>query len=317
MDIKDLDHFRTIAESGTLSKASAKLRIAQPALSRKIQKMEHELGVQLLRRTARGVTPTEAGKVLLQRAIRFAHDFDEMRLDMAKYAQHAVGTLRIGIQSPLAPILAPKLLKRYRETQPDVILELTEGFSGELIDGLLNEHIDIAVADVPTHPHAELTHIQLWVDNLWLIGAVGSIFGRYPKGSFLRVEHLQEFPIIMPSQRHAIRVAVDTAFDRQHLRFRPALEANGALMILQLVKSGFGYSLMPSKRVQPLEAGGEFEVIAVRPHIRRTMSIVTRSALTGDPRLTPLPDIIQRLVSENIADNELLPSLFSLSRPKS
>jgi DNA-binding transcriptional LysR family regulator len=198
-----------------------------------------------------------------------------------------------------------------------VTLELTEGHSGDVFDGLLNERIDVAVADAPTHPHAELTYVQLWVDSLWLVGAAGSIFGKYPKGSFLRVEHLPDFPIIMPSQRYAIRVAVDTAFDRQHLRFKPVLEANGALMILQLVKSGFGYSLMPSKRVQPLEAGGEFETIAVRPHIRRTMSVISRSALTGDPRLIPLQDIMQKLVSENVAGSELLPSLLSIRRPRS
>ena len=88
-------------------------------------------------------------------------------------------------------------------------------------------------------------------------------------------------------------------------------------MILQLVKSGFGYSLMPGKRVQPLQAGGDFEAIAVRPCIRRTMSLVTRSMLTGDPRLVPLQDTMRRLASQNVAENELLPALLLVGRAAS
>lgn len=150
VDIKDLRYFSVIAECGSFSKAAAHLRIAQPALSRKIQKLEHALGVKLLRRGARGVTTTDAGQMLLQRAMKFEHDFDEMRYEMARYAERATGMLRVAVQSPLSLVMAPELLRAYRPAHPGVTLELTEGFSGDLVDGLLNERIDIAVVDTPT-----------------------------------------------------------------------------------------------------------------------------------------------------------------------
>ena len=315
MDIKDLRYFKTIAECGSFSKAAAHLRIAQPALSRKIQKMEHTLGVTLLRRAARGVTPTDAGRVLLARALKFEHDFDDMRHEMARYAERATGVLRVAVQSPLSLVMAPELLRAYRPSHPGVTLELTEGFSGDLVDGLLNENIDIAVVDTPTHPHADLSFTKLWIESLQLVGPVGGLirtrFGNGP----LPLRELMEVPIIMPCQRHAIRVLVDVAFERQHLRFRPAMEANGALMILQIVRSGFGYSLMPANRAYPWVSRGELEAIDLRPTIRRTMSVVTRTALLEDPRVAPLRELVISLAPAVEARTRFGPDVLYMGGP--
>ena len=67
MDLKDLRYFRAVAESGSFSKAAAHIRVAQPALSRHMSRLEHSLGVELLRRTSKGVILTPAGAELLKR----------------------------------------------------------------------------------------------------------------------------------------------------------------------------------------------------------------------------------------------------------
>ena len=315
MEVKDLRYFRAIAECGTFSKAAAQLRVAQPALSRKIQKMEHMLGVKLLRRGARGVTPTDAGQVLLQRALRFERDLEEMRHEMARYAERGTGVLRLSIQSPLSLILAPELMHAYQPSHPGITLELTEGFSGDLIDGLLNERSDIAVADTPTHPHADLSYAPLWVETLQLVGPVGGLIDAQFGPGPLPLRELSRVPVIMPCQRHAIRVLVDAAFERQNMRFRPVMEANGALMILQLVKSGFGYSLMPANRAYPWVARGELEAIELRPAIRRTMSVVTRTALLEDPRVASMRQFIIDLAPEIAAKTRFGPDVLFLGGP--
>ncbi len=303
MDLKDLKYFRTIAECGTFSKAAAHLRVAQPALSRKIQKLEHSLGVQLLKRTARGVTPTEAGYAMLQRSARFQAELDELQREIARYSERTTGVVRVAFQAPLSLIMAPLLLKEYRAAYPDVVLELTEGFSGDLIDGLLNERIDLAVADTPSHLHADLNDCQLWVETLQLVGPGGGrVIEQFGPGP-LPVRDLANIPLIMPSRRYAIRRLVDAAFERQRLKFKPAIEANGAMMILQLVKAGFGYTLMPSNSIYPWTANGELEAIGVRPAIRRTMSVVTRTALLDDPRVAPLRELV-RVVAPEIASQK-------------
>ncbi len=295
MELKDLKYFRTIAQCGTFSKAAAHLRVAQPALSRKIQKLEHNLGLQLLRRTARGVSPTEAGQILLQRAIAFEHELDEIRHEMARYAERATGTVRVAVQSPLSQLIVTDLVRAYQASHPGVTLELSEGFSGDLIDGLLNERFDLALADTPSHPHADLTYDQLWIEALHLVGPAGGEIGRRFGRGPVALPDLADLPVIMPGQRHGIRRLVDAAFERQHMRFRPVLEVNGAHMILQLVRSGFGYTLLSNHIIYQPIASGEVEAVSVRPMIRRTMSVITRTALLDDSRVAPLRQIVMDL----------------------
>ena len=313
MDTKDLHAFKTIVECGTFSKAAARLRIAQPALSRKIQKIEHDLGVQLLRRAARGVTPTAAGHALLQRAIKFEHEFEELHREMARHADRATGLVRVAVQTPLSLIMVPELLRQFQTSHPGVTLELTEGFSGDLIDGLLNEQLDLVVADTPTHPHADLTDTRLWVEPLLLVGRPGSLPAARDGNGNLPLRELAGLPVIMPCQRHAIRRLVDAAFDRQRLRFKPAIEANGALMILQLVKTGFGYTLMPSNRVYPWVKNGELEAVGIRPVLRRTMSVITRTEVMDDPRVASLRAVVLSLAPEIARRKQFSPTTRYLS----
>jgi LysR family transcriptional regulator, nitrogen assimilation regulatory protein len=276
MDLKELRYFRAIAECGTFSKAAAHLRIAQPALSRQIQKLEHGLGVQLLQRTARGVMPTEAGRLLLDRTRQLEQGLEETRHELARYAEAPTGALRVAVQSPLSQIMVPQLLRVLRAAHPGVVLELTEGFSGDLIDGMLDGQLDVAIVDTPTHPHADLKSTPLWVETLQLVCPGSDPLADRP---VITVTELAALPIILPCRKHAIRRLVDTAFERQHLRLQPAIEANGAMMIFELVKAGFGYTLMPSSGHHPWVVSGELRPVEVRPAIRRTISLVTRAAL--------------------------------------
>jgi DNA-binding transcriptional LysR family regulator len=302
VDLKELHYFRAIAECGTFSKAAAHLRIAQPALSRQIQKLEHDLGVQLLQRSPRGVTPTEAGRVLLDRTRQLEQSIEETRHELARYADTQTGALRVAVQSPLSQLMVPPLLRAHRAAHPGVVLELTEGFSGDLIDSMLDGQLDVAVVDTPTHPHAALTSAPLWVETLQLVCPRSDPL--WQSGT-ITVPDLATLPLIMPGRKHAIRRLVEAAFERRRLRFQPAIEANGAMMIFELVKAGFGYTLMPSSGHHPWVVSGDLRSVEVRPAIRRTISLVTRTAL-HEHRLVASICALIRDVAPGIAGLERL-----------
>jgi LysR family nitrogen assimilation transcriptional regulator len=151
-----LRYFRTVVESGSFSKAAVKLMVAQPSLSRHIQALEHELRMPLLQRNARGVSPTEAGKVLLERTLRLEEDMDGIQRTFATMAKCVTGMLRVAVQAPVSFVLVPGLVRNYRARYPDVHLELVEGFSDDVIEKLLAGVIDVAIVDIPSTPFAEL-----------------------------------------------------------------------------------------------------------------------------------------------------------------
>jgi LysR family transcriptional regulator, nitrogen assimilation regulatory protein len=89
MELRELRYFRTVVESGSFSKAAVKLMVAQPSLSRQIRALEHDLGMPLLHRNARGVSPTEAGTVLMERTLRLEEDMDGIRRTFTTMAKRS------------------------------------------------------------------------------------------------------------------------------------------------------------------------------------------------------------------------------------
>ena len=295
MDFKDLQYFKAVAQSGTFSKAAALLRVAQPALSRHVQKLEHRFGVELLRRSTRGVTLTAAGEALLRRVIQFDKDFDATRLEMAQLADRPAGSLRVAVQSSLSIVLIPELVRLYRASHPDVALELTEGFSGDLVDGLLDKRIDVAIVDAPSHPHADLHFLPLWIEALQLVFPNNHPDAARLAARPVTIQVLGELPIIMPGRRYAIRRLVDAAFERQHMVFKPVFEANGPLMIYALVRAGQGLTLMPPGASFPWIASGELQAVATRPVIRRTVSLIAQSSMLKESKVASFSRLVRSL----------------------
>lgn len=288
MDLKELRYFSAIVQCGTMCKAAAHLRIAQPALTRQIQKLEHDLGVQLLRRTTRGVTPTPAGLSLLKRTMNLETELQDIRREVSGYAERVTGSIHIAMQYPLSTLMAGDLIVDFRDNYPDVSLHIIENVSRSITDGLLSEHLDLAVVDTPSHDHADLTTIPLWIEQLKLVGpasAANSLLFRKPAVS---VKDIAALPMIMPTHNHALRRLTEAAFARHKLQFQPSLEVDGVATICELVRRGLGYTIVPQVGFHALEQAGELISTDIKPEIRRVVSIVTRTSLLLDAKTAAL-----------------------------
>lgn len=298
MELRVLQYFRTVVACGSFSKAAVKLMVAQPSLSRQIQALEHELGLPLLLRNARGVSPTEAGIMLLERALWLEEGVDSIRRTFAKMTKRITGTLRVAVQAPVSFILLPNLVQKYRARYPDVWLELVEGFSGDMIDKLLAGTIDVAIVDIPSTPIAELNVTPLWVETFSLFGWVDAPATMPGRTTPVTLAEIVELPLIAASSRHAVRYLVDAAFERQSLKFRPILEANGALMMFELVRAGLGYAVMPTSVFRPHYAFSELRSVEIEPAIRRTISITVRSSVAEDRAISSFREMALELLPE-------------------
>src|SRR6267154_1681195 len=96
MDLRTLRYFVYVAEARSFSKASLQLRVAQPALSRQIRKLEDELGVELVLRTGRQLELTDAGLLLLQRAHSLMRQVAQTEDDVRAHGSRIRGTMTLG-----------------------------------------------------------------------------------------------------------------------------------------------------------------------------------------------------------------------------
>jgi DNA-binding transcriptional LysR family regulator len=120
VELRHLRYFLSVCRSGSFTKAAAQLRIAQPALSRQIQDLEDEIGVDLFRRSTRGVTLTPEGELFQREADRLLQDAGESVGKVRALARGEFGELHVGYSpSPTTEILSPTLVE-FRKTSPRV-----------------------------------------------------------------------------------------------------------------------------------------------------------------------------------------------------
>ena len=149
MELRHLRYFQVVGEVLNFTKAAARLRVAQPALSRQVQDLEDEIGVDLLRRSPRGVMLTAEGKLFLEEAREVLKRVDESVEKTRALARGEYGELHIGyIPIPTAEIL-PRALEAFRRAVPRVKLVLHDLSTDELISGLRDGTLELAIMVQP------------------------------------------------------------------------------------------------------------------------------------------------------------------------
>ena len=145
MDLRQLRYFAQIVESGSLSKASRQLFIAQPALSQQLSKLEGEVGKPLLTRSSKGVAPTDNGLALYHHARFMLRQLDQA-LSIARKESGAVqGMVSVGLPATTVSALGLPLVRRIRERYPSILLNVVEGMSGHLGQMMRTGQLDLAV----------------------------------------------------------------------------------------------------------------------------------------------------------------------------
>ncbi|QDZ27940.1 LysR family transcriptional regulator [Noviherbaspirillum sp. UKPF54] len=147
MNLKQLQHFVTLAESGNVHRASARLNISQPALSKSIRTLEEELDVVLFDRLSRGVRLTPIGQWLLSRSCSLLSEVQQLHTEIDLIKRQANGSVRIAAGTVLCSSLIPVALARLREVAANVQVVVESGYWDHQKHMLLNGEIDFFVAD--------------------------------------------------------------------------------------------------------------------------------------------------------------------------
>ena len=319
MDLRALLCFRTVAELGTISKASSHLRIAQPALTRQLQKLEHSLGVELLHRTHKGVRPTAAGQLLLERTSHLESDLAEVRRDVTNLSRQVAGALHLAVQAPLSTLLIPQLVLKFMEKHPGVALHVVDGYSADVTDGLIGNRLDVAIVDSPSHA-AGLTVSPLWVETLQLIGPPAGLRPAVRNRQPATLAEISLLPLVLPTQRYTLRKLIDAAFASEHVKVRPVVEADGPAMIMAMVKEGLGHTLMPTCGCLAEIEGDGLQVRDTSPVIHRPIGIVSRTALLNEVKVSTLVRLARceaiRLVSSGAFGTVMLCPEAPVAEPR-
>ena len=138
-----------VIEEGGLNRATTRLHITQPALSYQIKRLEEELGVSLFHRRPRGISPTEAGRVLLQNAQEVIESVRRARRAVEMRSKGVAGEIRVGTVESVGIYFLPDVLIKIKEKFPMARATVMYRQSDEVMDALLSNQVDLAVIANP------------------------------------------------------------------------------------------------------------------------------------------------------------------------
>lgn len=288
MDLRQLRYFAAIADSGSFSEAAARTRVAQSALSRQIGALEEDLGVALFERHARGVTLTESGRILLERARRVLDEVADARAEVMAQARLPSGDAVIGTTSTTSRMLYGPLAERFARDFPNVHLRFVEGVPYQLLEGLDTGRIDIAVM-VDPDPRTSLILEPLVSEQVYLIGTDGA--PGMPTGP-CGIDSLRRVPLILLPRPAGSRVRLDQLAADAGMTLQVSHEVANVDVVKDFVARGLGFALLPHSSIMPYLAENRFAAVPLKG-VRITRTLVRRADRLPTPAVAALTQAIR------------------------
>lgn len=297
MDVKQLFYFVRVAELGSFTRASIVLDVAQPALSRQVRLLEVEVRQNLLVRNGRGITLTEAGKVLLEHSRGVLHQMERLREELSRVRGSLAGSVAIGLPPTLGRILAVPLTRAFKQLMPDATLSINEGLSKTMQESLLTGQLDIGLLynAFPT-PGIELR--PLLQDELLLVQRRDAE-SEEPTEEPVELADLAGYPLVIPGRPNAIRMHVETALVNINVQPRIAMEVNSVATILDLVADGVGNAVLSRHAVTTAAQPERFVLRRiVNPGLFPLLSVATAADRPATSTQQATLEILERVARE-------------------
>lgn len=152
MELRHLRYFIAVADLENVTRAAARLHVAQPALSRQIRDLENELGVALFDHAARSIRLNATGRHFLDEARAAVARFEQAVLSVREFSGAAEGELDLGYAPSLTTQILPRALREFQEARPGIRVKLHDLSTEEMLAGLRAKQLDAALLVKPSNP---------------------------------------------------------------------------------------------------------------------------------------------------------------------
>jgi LysR family nitrogen assimilation transcriptional regulator len=287
--------FLEVADLGSFSKVAIARRTVQSHISRQISELEREYGVQLFRRTGRGVVLTDLGEQIAPRVRAWLAETDQLVNDIKSSALVPIGDVRLGILPSAAHPLVTTLFERARERYPRVRLCVREGQGAEL-DALIDSGaVDLAIL-FRSEKSARSDELHLATVDTYLVGPANDDLTRASTITFSRLDRL---PLVLPSKPGPWRNLLDEVSRREGINFNVLMEADSVTIQKEVAAKGGAYTVLgPYAMMEDVGAGRLQASRIVSPDLKRfvTLAMPKKGPLTFACKV--IAALIQRTAKE-------------------
>jgi DNA-binding transcriptional LysR family regulator len=260
MNIRDLEAFLAVVETGSIVGASTRLHLTQPGISRRIQALEELLGVALLDRQSKPLKPTAAGRETYEHGRRVLRVLEDLRTGLSPDGKVG-GEFRLGLTPYISEIAMTEPLDRLRNDFPGLTLRITTGWPEQLLEELRRGEIDVAAFCLPdgVEPPNDVEGDALDLQALLVVAPRRSLL---PSPATL--QQLSQSSWIINQDGCGFRSVLRRRLEQERLPFHIGVEALSSDLRLSLVARGLGITLATLSAIQSSSLRKKLKVIAVR-----------------------------------------------------
>jgi DNA-binding transcriptional LysR family regulator len=275
--LRQLRAFVAVLETGSFSEAAASMHLSQAALSGLIRELESRVGVRLLDRTTRSVSPSAVGEAFEPMARRVLASLDEALDSLSNLKELRRGVVRVAAPEPLSCTLMPELIAGFAARHPGVDVRFEDVPIELVLSGLQNGSVDVGFGPPGVIGDDAIAVHELWADPLWVALPRGHAFGDAESVGW---KDLRETTVINYMPNFALNVLSHVPARHHPRRIVPVHRVNTALSMLQVTRGAVVCPLM----TEPLVRGFSLAFLPLRqPQVSWSVAMFVRRGPSVPP----------------------------------
>ncbi|MBB4427586.1 DNA-binding transcriptional LysR family regulator [Bradyrhizobium sp. CIR48] len=237
-----LRYFLAVIREGSIRGAAETLNVAPSAVSRQISELEHRLGLPLLNRLPRGVTPTEAGLAIAEHARQQIDDSDRLIDYLRQLHGLRLGSLRVMCGEGFISDLFDHAVRAFLETYPQVRMQVLLGTTPEILAAVAESRVDVGLAYSPP-PHVGVRAVSIARQPLCALVLPDH---PYALRASLELSELVGDALAMAPRTHGLRMLTDRVEAERGIHLVPMLETSSIDFLRRFALAGMGVVLLPA-----------------------------------------------------------------------
>ncbi len=271
MDLLLLRSFLAVAEHRTITRAARALGLTQPALTRRLQLLEEDIGASLFERSRRGMSLTDAGRLVADEARALVSRYASMQEQVRARSSLETGVVRIGGGATAVSFLVPQAIARFQKQYPGVRFHVREEGSREVEADVRDERIELGIVTLPVHSR-EFEVVPLRRDRIVLVAAPDHPLARRRR---VDVKDLAGHAFVGFEAGSAIRQLIDTALREADVEVNVQMELRSIAATLEMVAHTQSLAFVSQLGVEGRDTG--VEVVEVRGlTIHRRLAVISK-----------------------------------------
>lgn len=279
MNLRQLEVFQAVLQTGNMSAAARLLCITPSAVSKAIAHTELQLGYRLFLRTPSGLTPTPEAQVLATESTGIYRQLDALKRTARNLAASDSGDVRLAAIPSITHEFLPRLLHHHAAQHPQVGVEVRTIHQDQMTQALLTRSVDFGLGFYK-HPHPQVAS-DLLVSGQLFLAVAASVWGQAPRTASPGAR-LAKVPVIRLVGDDPMRQSIDETAHRLGSPAGPGIQVQTSRLALDLVRLGMGWTVVDFLTARGLDPA---QMVTLELHELAPMSLYSYQARSSPPSL--------------------------------